>query len=431
MKSIWQDSADIKKFDSLNGEIKTDVLIIGGGMAGLLTAYMLKRAGVDCVVAEAERLCGGITKNTTAKITSQHGLIYGKLLKKYGREKAQLYLRANENALKKYRELCGETECRFEEKPAFVYSLDDRGKIEAELAALEKIGFRAEFTDSIPLPFRIAGAVKFPKQAQFNPLQFAAGIAEGLNVYEHTKVYGLAPHTAVTRHGKITADKIIAATHFPLINKHGSYYLKMYQQRSYVLALENAPDIGGMYIDEAKNGLSFRNSGSYLLIGGGGHRTGKQGGGWSELSSFAYRHYPRLHEKYRWAAQDCMTLDGIPYIGQYSAQTPDFYVATGFNKWGMTSAMAAAMLLTDMITGKENEFASLFSPSRSMIQPQLAVNAFEAVSGLLSFSRKRCPHMGCALKWNAQEQTWDCPCHGSRFDRNGKLIDNPAAGNLK
>lgn len=431
MKSIWQDSADIKKFDSLNGEIKTDVLIIGGGIAGLLTAYMLKRAGVDCVVAEAERLCGGITQNTTAKITSQHGLIYGKLLKKYGREKAQLYLRANENALKKYRELCGETECCFEEKPAFVYSLDDRGKIESELAALEKIGFRAEFADSIPLPFRIAGAVKFPKQAQFNPLQFAAGIAEGLNVYEHTKVYGLTPHTAVTRHGKIIADKIIAATHFPLINKHGSYYLKMYQQRSYVLALENAPDIGGMYIDEAKNGLSFRNSGSYLLIGGGGHRTGKQGGGWRELSSFAYRHYPRLHEKYRWAAQDCMTLDGIPYIGQYSAQTPDFYVATGFNKWGMTSAMAAAMLLTDMITGKENEFAELFSPSRSMIQPQLAVNAFEAVSGLLSFSPKRCPHMGCALKWNAQEQTWDCPCHGSRFDRTGKLIDNPAAGNLK
>ncbi len=166
-------------------------------------------------------------------------------------------------------------------------------------------------------------------------------------------------------------------------------------------------------------------------MGGGGHRTGKTGGGWRGLSGFAYRYFPDLKEEYRWATQDCMTLDGIPYIGRYSANTPDFYVATGFNKWGMTSSMAAAVLLTDMITGRKNEFEQLFSPSRSILKPQLALNALEAASNLLTPTERRCPHMGCALKWNSQEHSWDCPCHGSRFDANGTLLDNPATGNIK
>ena len=227
------------------------------------------------------------------------------------------------------------------------------------------------------------------------------------------------------------AEKIIVATHFPFINKHGSYFLKQYQHRSYDLALENAPNVHGMYVDEAQKGMSFRNYQNLLLIGGGDHRTGKQGGNWQELSNFAIRYYPNAKEKYRWATQDCMTLDSVPYIGQYSKHTPNFYVATGFNKWGMTSAMVAGMILTDMVMGKENPNAEVFSPSRSILRPQLAVNAFEATVNLLTPSQKRCPHLGCALKWNGKERSWDCPCHGSRFTENGVLIDNPATGNLK
>ena len=126
-----------------------------------------------------------------------------------------------------------------------------------------------------------------------------------------------------------------------------------------------------------------------------------------------------------------MSLDSVPYIGQYSKNTPDFYVATGFNKWGMTSSMVAAELLTDLILGKPNDFADLFSPSRSMLRPQLAVNGFESVVGLLTPSKKRCPHLGCALKYNKAEHSWDCPCHGSRFSESGRVLDNPANGNLK
>ena len=431
MDSIWQDTTGLPHFPSQNGDIKTDVLIIGGGLAGVLCAYWLDKAGVSYVLVEAERIAGGITKNTTAKITSLHGLIYDKLIRLFGPEKARMYFMANEAALAKYRTLCAKIPCGFEEKDAFTYSLHDRGKIEREVRAAERLGLPASFCETLPLPFSVAGAIRFPDQAQFHPLQFIAGIAGELHIYEHTRVRELIGLTAVTNHGRIEAKSIIVTTHFPLLNKHGSYFMKLYQHRSYVLALENAQDVGGMYVDERQKGLSFRNYGDLLLLGGGDHRTGKRGGGWAELRDFARRHYPEAKEKYRWAAQDCMTLDGVPYIGQYSRNTPGLYVATGFNKWGMTSAMAAAVLLSDLIAGKDDPYAALFSPSRSMLRPQLAVNAAETAVSLITPTKKRCPHLGCALKWNEQERSWDCPCHGSRFTEDGKLIDNPATGDLK
>lgn len=431
LDSVWTKTARLPEFDSLKEDIATEVLIIGGGIAGILCAYMLEQSGVRYVLVEADRICSGITKNTTAKITSQHGLICDKLIQQFGMEKAQRYFRANEAAMNKYRDLCKTIDCDFEEKDAFVYSLDNRQKIEKEVAALEKTGFPAELVESLPLPFRVAGAVKFKNQGQFNPLKFIASIARGLRIYEHTKVRELIGTKAVTEHGEIAADKIIVTTHFPFINKHGSYFLKMYQHRSYVIALENAPDVHGMYVDEAQKGMSFRNYENLLLIGGGDHRTGKKGGAWQELEEFARKYYPNAREKYRWATQDCMTLDSVPYIGRYSSRTTDLYVATGFNKWGMTSAMVSAMLLSDMVQEKENPYADAFSPSRSILRPQLALNAFEAVVNLLTPTTKRCPHMGCALKWNELEHSWDCPCHGSRFTGEGHLIDNPATGDLK
>ncbi len=431
MHSIWEDSTKLPSFVHLSKDIKTDVLIIGGGICGILCAYMLKKAGIDYVLVEADRICSGITKNTTAKITSQHGLIYDKLISKFGTERARMYLEANETALNQFRKLSKTIDCDFENKDSFVYSINNPRKIEQELNALRKIGFYAEYADNLPLPISTVGAVKFNNQAQFNPLKFIAEISNGLNIYEHTQVTELIGNLAITKYGKIRASKIIVATHFPFINKHGSYFLKMYQHRSYVLALENAPDVGGMYVDEAESGLSFRNFNNILLLGGGSHRTGKQGGSFTELSFFAKKYYPAAKEICRFATQDCMTLDDVPYIGNYSKKTPHLYVATGFNKWGMTSAMAAAMILRDMILEKNTPYASVFSPSRTMLRTQLFINAFESTKNLLTPSKKRCPHLGCALKWNPQEHSWDCPCHGSRFTKEGKLIDNPATGDLE
>lgn len=431
MKSIWQERAEMPSFGKLEGDTKTGVLVIGGGLAGILCAYLLQRAGMDYILAEAETICSGVTKNTTAKITAQHGLIYHKLLKGAGLEKARLYLTANQQALAQYKALCRDMDCGFEEKDAYVYSLDGGKKIDQELEALHKLGFNASFASRLPLPLRIAGAVRFPDQAQFNPLRFAGSIARGLTIYEHTKVLELGDHVAVTPTGTITAEKIVVATHFPILNKHGGYFLKLYQHRSYVIALEGGPDVKGMYVDEAEAGMSFRNHEGFLLLGGGDHRTGKKGGNWAELRSFAQRHYPGAAERYHWATQDCISLDGAPYIGPYSKSTPDLLVATGFNKWGMTSSMAAAMILSDLVRGRENPFAPVFSPSRAMLKPQLLLNGLEATVNLLTPTRPRCPHLGCALKWNSLERTWDCPCHGSRFSETGSLIDNPATGDLK
>lgn len=431
MQSIWEKNTKFPEFEKLEGEKKANVLIIGGGICGILCAYFLHQAGVDYILVEGNRIAQGITKNTTAKITAQHGLIYDKLLKSIGAEYAEMYLSANLAALSEYERLCSGKDCDFEKKPAYVYALADRKKIEDEVKAVNKIGFEALFCEQTMLPFPIAGAVCFPEQAQFDPMKFIGAIVQGLHIYENTFIREIGPHIAVSEYGKISADKIIVTTHFPFINKNGSYFLKLYQHRSYVAALADCPDIEGMYVDEAENGMSFRNHHNMLLIGGGGHRTGKKSRGWEELYAFAQKYYPGARVEYSWATQDCMSLDGIPYIGQYSARTPDLYVATGFNKWGMTSSMAAAMILTDMIVGKKNEAAPVFSPQRSILKPQLFVNGFEAVTNLLTPTPKRCPHLGCALKWNKAEHTWDCPCHGSRFASNGTLIDNPATGDAK
>lgn len=429
--SIWTENVTLPRFEPLQGDLCTDVLIIGGGLAGLLCAHALKEDGVDYALIEADRICHGVTRNTTAKLTSQHGLVYHKLLKRFGAEKARQYFRANEQALERYALMAQNIDCDFQWQDNVVYATDFTDKLVEEMSALDALGIPAEFVDNTDLPLKTAGGVRFHNQAQFHPLKFVSAMAKDLRIYEKTPAKAFVGNTVQTDWGTITAKKIIIATHFPMINKHGAYFLKMYQSRSYVLALENASPVEGMFVDESDKGLSFRRFEDLLLLGGGGHRTGKPGGGWKVLEDFAKQHFPNAKIRRRWATQDCMTLDDLPYIGQYSSRTPDLYVATGFNKWGMTGSMVAAGVLRDLIQGRENEYADLFSPSRSILRWQLACNAMEAVKSLLTFTKPRCPHMGCALHWNPQEHSWDCACHGSRFAGDGKLLDNPATDDLK
>lgn len=426
MTSVWIGNAKLPCFQKLKENLKTDVLIVGGGMAGILCAYFLQNEGVDYALVEGRRICSGVTRNTTAKITAQHGLIYHKMLKNAGREKTEQYLAANQAAVEKYRKLCQKIACDFEEKDAYVYSLDNPQKLENEARALQSIGFDAKMTDAKELPIPTAGAIGFARQAQFHPLKFIADIARGLHIYENTFINSWNGQEAITNQGSIAYKKLIVTTHFPIDNRHGMYFMKMYQHRSHVIALSKGPSLEGMYVDENETGYSFRNYKEFLLLGGGAHRTGKCGGKWEELRHFAARYYPGLDVKYNWAAQDCMTLDGMPYIGQYSKRTKNCFVATGFHKWGMTSSMAAAEILTDLVMERKNPYADVFSPSRSMQKTQLFRNGLESLVHFLTFSKKRCPHLGCALKWNEEEESWDCPCHGSRFDERGDLLNNPA-----
>lgn len=430
-ESIWSDLVNLPSYPELKGDILADVLIIGGGLCGILCGYFLKNSGVDCVICEGRKIASGTTQNTTAKITSQHGLVYSKLTKKSGLNNAKMYLKAHQNALRQYETMAKNIDCDLETVNSYIYSKDNRKKIEDELRALDKIGFSASFCDSIEIPIKISGAVCFENQMQFNPLKFISHISKDLKIYENTFIKKIVSNKAISKNGSIKAKKIIVATHFPFINKHGSYFLKLYQERSYVSAFSNVPALKGMYLDEAKDGLSFRSFGNTLLIGSGTHRTGKNTTNWKMAEEFARAHYSKANLISRWATQDCISLDDIAYIGRYSSRTPDMFVATGFNKWGMSSSMLSAMILKDMVMERRNEFEDLFSPQRSILKPQLVINSFESALNLITPTAKRCTHLGCALKWNKAEHTWDCPCHGSRFDKNGKILNNPSVKNLK
>lgn len=428
MKSIWFKGINKPEFNCLDSDCETDILIVGGGLAGILCAYMLDQSGADYILIEADKICCGVTADTTAKITAQHGLIYDKIISKYGIDYAREYYQLNSKVINTYRDLCEKYNCRFETKSAYVYSLHKSEDIENEINAYRTIGIPFETVTDTPLPFNIHKAIRLNDQGQINPLELLFKVSERLNIKENTKLINLSDNIAQTNHGRIRYRRAIITTHFPILNKHGLFSLKMYQHRSYVIALKNAQNVDGMYIDASEKGLSFRNCDDLLLLGGGSHRTGKKGGNYTELIRFAESHYPDATIETQYATQDCMTLDGMPYIGQYSRNTPELFVATGFNKWGFTSAMVAAEILCNTLKGEKRleEKSQIFSPSGRIFHPQLAVNIFETAVNFITPTVPRCPHLGCALKYNKDEHSWDCPCHGSRFTESGKLINNPA-----
>ncbi len=442
MKSVWSDTCSLPERESLFGDYVADAVVVGAGMAGLLTAYLLQQRGLRVVVLERSETAGGVTKNTTAKITSQHDLFYADLIEKFGFELASQYARANQRAIQTFRDIIGERgiDCDFESKSAYVYTLRNPQPIEAEVTAAQRLGIQADYTTETGLPFAVKAAVKFQNQAQFHPLKFLRDISADLEIYEHTAVHEIRRGVVVAEHGRVTADHIVVATHFPIINVPGWYFARMHQERSYVLALENAGQVDGMYIDEDEAGYSFRNYGDFLLLGGAGHRTGKhpQQSSYDLLRGAALSFYPESREAGCWSAQDCVTWDKIPYVGLYSKSVPDLYVATGFKKWGMTNAMAAASILSDAICGKENDCAPVFSPRRfnaAASMGSLLGDAGHSVAGLTAgaFSgyERRCAHLGCRLQWNPDELSWDCPCHGSRYTEDGALLDDPAIRGIR
>ena len=388
MESIWTKNTEKKDFEVLSGNQKTDTVVIGGGMAGVLTAYYLQQVGVPVIVLEANRVGSGQTRKTTAKITSQHNLIYEKLLRVFGKEKAIHYARANEKAIDAYEQLIEKEkiDCGFVRCSSFLFSRTGEELLRAEEKAAEQLHLPVRYTQKTELPFSVAGALEFQNQAKFHPLHFLYHLADQLTVYEKTKV----------------------------------------------LRVEG-------------NGLSFRSQGDILLFGGGSHRTGKnkKGGKYEMFREKAEEFWPGCRETACWSAQDAMTLDGVPYIGKFSGKKENWYVATGFGKWGMTSSMVSARLLTAEIIGHPFPEADIFSPQRKITGEAikgLANHSIQMVMGmgkrLIPFPKRKnskgekvipvCPHMGCRLIWNPEEKTYECPCHGSRFDKEGHLLDDPA-----
>lgn len=414
-----------------------DVIVVGAGMAGLLTAYYLKKQGKNVLVLEAKTVATGQTGRTTAKITCQHDIKYSKLLKTIGYNKAKQYADANMKAIEEYEKLIGENniDCDFKRTSAYLYSLTDTKTLKEEANAATILGIDAYFTNKTELPFEVKGAVCFRNQAQFEPHKFIRFIASKLDIHENVKVLKIKGNQVITTEGFFYGDSIVVATHYPIVNVPGFYFLRQHQERSYVLELSGCPAIEGMYYGVDKDGLSFRQAGENMLFGGASHRTGVN----PPMGSFCYLRkkyrelYPNAKEVSHWAAQDCMPHDGVPFIGKYSIFKSNWYVITGFQKWGMTSSMVAAHIVTDMICGNKNPYQKVFSPQRIYVMAgigkllaDIGISTKGIICGLFTRRKKKCTHLGCKLVWNEEEKSFDCPCHGSRFDENGQIIDNPA-----
>lgn len=435
--SIWRKNTQIAKHTELDIHLHTDTVIIGGGMAGILTAYLLKEEGVDCLVLEEGRIGCGQTEKTTAKVTSQHNCIYDTLIRQRGAGMAKQYADANQSAVVKYRSIIEKLgiSCDWTECSACLYTKEQPEVLKRECSAAASLGIAARFNEQTELPFPVSGALYFDGQARFHPLKFLERLSAEVKVYENTRVIKAEEHLVVTDRGKIEAKNIVFACHYPFVNVPGYYFLKMHQERSYVVAVKGAAQTENMYLGIDKEGLSVRPYKDMLLIGGGGHRTGEntRGGQYQRLMRAAQRYWTGCEEVARWSAQDCMTIDKVPYIGRFAQSRDNWYVATGFGKWGMTSSMTAAVILTDLICGKENPWKDVFSPQRKKLKHLGALaneggHAVRGLSGLKSESagEPRCAHLGCRLTWNPEEESYDCPCHGSRFDREGNRIDGPA-----
>ena len=434
MNSIWTDCT-LPNHPALSGNCQAETTVIGGGLAGILTAWYLQQKGKQVILLEARRIGSGQTLKTTAKITLQHNLIYQHLLKTMGERKAALYARANQAAVLEYQELVKNQKiaCDFKSLPSFLYTVRNLDALKKEEEALHRIGIPVSFERHLELPFSVQGALCIRDQAQFHPGKFLSELIPSLNIYENTRVMDVKNHQVITDQGTVTSEHIVFACHYPFINVPGFYFARMYQERSYLLALRHAPQINGMYLGIEQEGLSFRQQGDYLLLGGRSHRTGKipTENPYQSLAAAARHFFPESKIAAHWSAQDGMTLDGVPYIGRFSSARPHWYVAAGFGKWGMTSSMAAALMITEQICQKESGNAAVFSPQRVPIRAlkAAAVEGAKSAKGLAAPGGIRCPHLGCKLTWNPEEETWDCPCHGSRFDKEGNLIDNPALKN--
>lgn len=499
MNSYWIESVKDKKkeFPKLQKDERADVCIIGGGLTGITTAYYLSKTNLKVTLLEKYRICEHASGNTTAKITSQHGLFYDYLIQSQGKEKAKQYLEASEQAIKNIENIVKDEniECDFERHDNYVYTLkqEEVNKIKKEVEAVKSLGFSAEFTTNSELPFDILGAIKFPNQAQFNPCKYVNGLVEAItktnnsSIFENTKVVDLKSsedslYKVITEKGYcITAKHVVIASHYPIINAPGYYFLKMYQEMSYLIGVETDKSLfKGMYINSETPTVSFRTAKKdgkdLLLIGGMGHKTGERkdiSDSYKNLEAIAKKYYPDCKIPYHWCTEDCISLDKIPYIGEFSSLMPNVYVGTGYKKWGMTTSNVAANIITDKILGKKNAYEEVFISTRmepiknhqevgNMLKEVVTswtiekleipdeklqdikkgeggiielenkkVGAYKDENGKIYIVKPVCSHLGCELTWNNLEKTWDCPCHGSRFNYKGKSIYDPSIKDLE
>lgn len=464
-KSFWLDTTQRKKYSELKENIECDVCVIGGGITGISCAYYLSKNNLSTVVLEKDKIASKTTGHTTAKITSQHDLFYDYLIMSKGEEFAKKYYEANEKAINNIENIIKKEniECNFKRVDSYVYTKDINlvQDIKKEVDAVKSIGGNCSFVEELNIPIKIKGAIRFPNQAEFNPIEYINGLCEAIEknngkIYEKSRVIEYKKDDDIFKvlvetekaNYIVKCKYLVVATRYPIFNVPGYHFIKMYQEISYGIATkmsENIP-IKDMYISKEKPVISIRNAKyndeNYLLVIGNNHKTGEEvctRERYEILTEVAKNIVGDCNIDYYWNTEDCIGLDKIAYIGKYSDLIDNMYVATGFRKWGMTTSNIAANIITDLISGKENEYLETYDSTRlepikniKEVQNMMMEIAKSIVAPRLDVTREKkyCTHLGCELTWNELTKTWDCPCHGSRFEENGKSIEGPSVKDM-
>lgn len=460
MNSYWNESEEERKYPKLTQDVSADVAIIGGGLTGIQTAYLLSNRGLKVTVLEKDKLCCGTSGGSTGKITSQHGLLYKYLKNLNGKEYAKKYYEANEQAKENIIKIINKEkiECNLERKSAYVFTEVEKEvqNIKQEVECTNKLDIPSEFVSKIELPIDIYGAIKFENQAQFDPVKYVYGLTKSIiknggEIYENSKVLETVEddgrYNIITKEGSVRAKHLVIATRYPIIRFPGYYFMKMYQSTSYAILVDTHTDLelDGYYINQETPVLSFRTvkSGNknLLLAIGYDYKTGTEivGNPFEYLKARIKNMYPNSEVLKSWTAEDCISLDKIPYIGDFSDIMDNCYVATGFNKWGITSSNIGAKIITDKILGNKNEYEDIFESSRLGIiknKDEVMNMIKEAGEGIFLERIKgkptpTCTHLGCKLSWNPLEEVWECSCHGSKFSKRGFVIEGPAIKDLE
>jgi glycine/D-amino acid oxidase-like deaminating enzyme/nitrite reductase/ring-hydroxylating ferredoxin subunit len=493
-ESHWMLTAPAASRPPLTQDLTVDVAVIGAGIAGISTAWELTRAGRSVALLEADRIAAGVTGYTTAKLSAQHTLIYAHLARRFGDEAAARYAQSQQWAIAHVAEVATELgiDCDFEQRPAYTYVEDPDAvaELQDEVQAAQRAGLPASLTHDTPLPFPVAAALRVEGQAQFHPRKYLLGlvddmIARGAHVYERSRVVDLtegSPAQVVTEHGAaVTAEHVVVATNYPIFDR-ALLFTRLSVTRELVIAATIAEHLAphGLFITTEKNTRSVRSAPwddeNRLLIITGEHftpGTAEVTGQWEELLSWTREQFPAAQPVYRWAAQDPRSLDKVPYIGPFHPAAHNTWVATGFGGWGMATGVLAGRLLTDLITGHDNPWASLYDPRRIKpltetgpalkLQAKVArhfigdrlsshvdsvddippghgaltrvdgqrVAVYRDPAGQLTAVSATCTHLGCLVHFNDAETTWECPCHGSRFAVDGAVLQGPATRPLE
>ena len=481
-QSCWVASAPDTSYPHYERSDRTEIAVVGGGIVGLTTAFLLAQAGRAVTVLEALSVGRQVTGRSTAKITTQHALVYSDLAAAFGLERARLYGEANHAGVQLIASLVRDLpiRCDYERKDAYAYTLrpERKAALDAESRVAREIGFDAEVLDLAPLPFATAGALRFRHQAQFNPAKYLVGLANGVTqaggrIFENTRVASVKRRPGGTgwriesggRH--LDAESVVVATHIPMWTPI-PYDQRMRARCHTAMAFRAASDdtVDGMFIDVDQPSHSLRMGrdakGPLLIVLGPSFPNGSDGdvaARFEQLEHWVRDNVPAGEVAWRWVNEDYDTADDFPYAGALTGEAAGMYVASGFNGWGISNGTAAAMLIADQIQNERNPWRTLYNPrrrapkdfnpggdSKSLVtevgdiaagaggvieQGKHKIAVFKDAQGRAHAFSAACTHKGCTVTWNNADLTWDCPCHGSVFSCDGQVIHGPATDPLE